>query len=119
MYAKTIEAKIHKRVAGANVFNHICPLKWDYVSKYHNKTIIDLSFAAEDGNWCMKASTSEDYDPVQMLAGLAVTPPGLGLYRQAIPHGDLRWTLHLLKSDHWCWVKSFVEFSDNEEVDTF
>ena len=119
IYAKTIDAKIHKRVAGANVFNHICPLKWDYVSKYHNKTIIDLSFAAADGNWRMKASTGEDYNPVQTLAGLAVTPPGLGLYRQAIPHGDLRWTLHLLKNDHWHWVKPFVEFSNSEEADTF
>ena len=117
IYAETIEPKIHKRVMGGNVFNQICPLKWDYISKYHNKTLSDLSFTARDGNWRMKASTNDDYDSIQTLGGLAIAPPGLGLYRQAIPHGDLRWTLHLLQSDHWRWVNPILEFSDTEETD--
>ena len=109
--------QLNKILFNFNVFNQICPLKWDYVSKYHNKTISDLSFAVQDGNWHMKASTNKDYDPVQTLGGLAVAPPGLGLYRQAIPYGDLRWTLHLLQSDHWQWVNPILEFSDTEETD--
>ena len=74
-------------------------------------------FQSADGNWCMKTSTSEGYDPARTFASLSITPPGLVLYRQAIPHGDLRWTLHLLQSDHWQWVNPILEFSDTEETD--
>ena len=117
IYAETIESKIHKRASGENVFNQICPLKWDYVSKYHNKTLTDLSFAAADGNWRMKTSTSEGYDPARTFASLSITPPGLGHYRQAVPHGNLRWTLHLLRSDHWRWINPISEPSAAIETD--
>ena len=63
-----------------------------------------MSFAAAEGNWHMKASITEGYDPVQTLAGLNITPPGLGHYRQAVPYGNLKQTLCLLRSDHWHWI---------------
>ena len=44
----------------------------------------------------MKTSTS---DPARTFASLSTTSPGLGHYRQAVPHGNLRWTFHLLCSE--------------------
>ena len=104
IYAENYTPKIHKRAVGESVFGQICPLKWDYLSKYYNKAITDLSFAAAEGNWRMKASINEDYHPVQALAGLNDTPPGLGHFRQAVPHGNLKRTLRLLYSDHRRWI---------------
>ena len=113
MYAEVI--KPHPLCRGLDldsgyVFGKLDPLNLGYISKYHSKTFDDLSFAAEDGNWRMKAGSGKDF--FHILGELCDTPPGLSLRQTAVFQGNIQWTLSLLKGNQHRLVKLPVDWTD-------